>query len=125
MTLRTEGLIKGFRAAGTITPRRLVKFDTTDTTIVQSAAVGDFHIGVSDLGGALGQEVDVIMSGVAIVEFGGPVTRGALLTSDASGRAVAAAPAAGTNNRIIGVAMVSGVIGDLGSVLVGPGSVQG
>lgn len=125
MTLRSEGLAKGFRAAATIAAKRLVKFDTTDTTIVQSAAVGDFHIGVSDLGGAAGQEVDAFMSGVAIVEFGGPVTRGALLTSDSVGRAVVAAPAAGVNNRIIGVAMVSGVLGDLGSVLIYPGSVQG
>ncbi|EHN77499.1 hypothetical protein SMCF_2974, partial [Streptomyces coelicoflavus ZG0656] len=48
------------------------------------------------------------------VEYGGPVTRGARLTSDAEGRAVAAAPAAGQTVEIIGRAMVSGVLGDFG-----------
>jgi hypothetical protein len=34
-------------------------------------------------------------------------------------------PATGVNNRVIGIAMVSGVSGDLGSVLIAPGSLQG
>lgn len=125
MTLRSEGLAKGFRAAAAVSAKRIVKFDSLDTTVIQAAAATDSSIGVSDLGAASGAELDVIMSGVAIVEYGGTITRGALLTSDANGKAVAAAPSAGSNNRTIGIAMVSGVSGDLGSVLINPGSLQG
>lgn len=125
MTLRSEGLAKSFRASAAISAKRIVKFDASDTTVIQAAAAGDSSIGVCDLAASTGQEVDVFMSGVAIVEYGGTITRGQLLTSDATGRAVAAAPAAGTNNRIVGIAMVSGVVGDLGSVLIHPGSLQG
>jgi len=66
-----------------------------------------------------------VLSGVATVEYGGTVTVGALLISDSTGRAIAATAAAGTNVRTIGVAMVAGVVGDLGAVLLSPGSFQG
>jgi hypothetical protein len=118
-------MAKGFIAGGAISAKRIVKAGATDTAVLQASAVADFLCGVSDLGAASGEQVDVVLEGITIVEYGGAVTRGALLTTDASGRAVAAAPAAGTNNRIIGIAMVSGVLSDLGSVLLAPGSVQG
>jgi hypothetical protein len=125
MTLRSEGLAKGFRAGAAIAAKRIVKFDSADTTVIQGAAATDSLIGVADLAASSGGDVDVIMSGVAIVELGGTVTRGGLLTADANGKAVAAVPATGVNNRVIGIAMVSGVSGDLGSVLIAPGSLQG
>jgi hypothetical protein len=72
-----------------------------------------------------GEPVDVVMSGVATVEYGGNVTVGALLTANATGQAIAATAAAGSNVRVIGIAMVGGVSGDLGAVLLSPGSFQG
>jgi hypothetical protein len=48
-----------------------------------------------------------------------------MLTTDSSGRAVTAAPAAGVNNGVIGVAFVSGVLGDIGSVILSQGRIQG
>lgn len=125
MTARNHEFNKGFIAGGAIAAKRLVKFHTADNSVVQAAAVGDFIIGVSDLAAASAEHVTVVMGGIAIVEYGGAVTRGAQLTTDASGKAVVAAPAAGTNNRVIGIAMVSGVSGDLGSVLLQPGTFQG
>ena len=59
------------------------------------------------------------------MEFGGTVARGAPVTADASGKAVAAAPAAGSNVRIIGFAEVSAVAGDIAPVLIAPGVMQG
>jgi hypothetical protein len=47
------------------------------------------------------------------------------VTADANGRAVAAVPAAGANNRIIGFAERSSVSGDIGLILVQPGLIQG
>lgn len=122
-------LTKSFVAGGTIVPFTLVKFGADDNTVVAAAAVADFLLGVADIphqGNAVtGERVDVVVNGVAEVKYGGTITRGQLLTTDASGYAVAAAPAAGTNNRIIGVALQSGVSGDVGSVLLSQGSVQG
>lgn len=123
--MRNHDFIKGFIAGGTVAARRIVKFGSGDTAAVQASAATDSLIGVSDLGAASGESVAVIMGGIAAVEYGGNVTRGALLTADSNGKAVAAAPAAGVNNRIIGVAMLSGVSGDIGSVLVNPGAFQG
>jgi hypothetical protein len=117
---------KNFRTAAAIAPYRIVRQVTTDDQVQQTSAVGDFAIGVStSIASPINDRCDVIMAGIAEVEYGGTVTRGALLTTDASGRAVVAAPAAGVNNRIIGFALESGVVGDIGSVFLSPGSVQG
>lgn len=119
-------LIKAFTAETAVTARRIVKFGTADGNVIQAAAVTDGLMGVSDpLGGALNARVEVILDGIAEVEYGGNVTRGDLLTTDANGKAVTAAPITGTNNRIIGQAMVSGMLGDIGLVHIEPGQIQG
>jgi len=124
--MRNEGLQKTLIAGAAVTKNRILKFGADDVTVVHAAAVGDLAIGVSDnLGASSGEPFDVIIDGIALVEYGGNVTRGDLLTSDSVGRAVAAAPATGVNNRVIGVAMLSGVIGDIGSVRIAPGRIQG
>lgn len=119
------GLIKNYDAGAAIAKYRIVKFGTSDYTVIQAAAATDLLIGVSNLLGAdSGDRVDVVKSGIAQVEYGGNVTRGALLTADADGKAVAAAPAAGANASVIGYAEVSGVSGDIGAVFIAPGSLQ-
>jgi hypothetical protein len=123
---RKDGLIAGFRAGAAIAPHRFVKFGADDNTVVQAAAATDAIIGVSsELAVTVGQPVDVHMGSLADVTYGGNVGRGALLTSDADGKAVAAAPGAGVNHRIGGLATREGVAGDIGTVLIGPGQVQG
>lgn len=120
------GLIKTFVAEAAVAAYRIVKFGTSDANVVQAAAVSDALVGVSGLvAGDLGKRVDIIMSDIAEIEYGGTVTRGDWLTTDASGRAVVSAPAAGTNNNVIGRALVSGVLGDIGSCLVVPSRIQG
>lgn len=120
------GLIKSYVAEAAVAAYRLVKPGTADGNVVQAAAVGDAIIGVSGMvAGDLGKRVDIIHGDTAEVEFGGTVTRGDWLTSDANGKAVAAAPAAGTNNNVIGRALVSGVSGDIGLCLIAPGRIQG
>lgn len=113
--MNNPGLIKSFTAGGVISPYRIVKL-SSDTAVVQAALASDALIGVdSGLGAASGERVDIVMSGACDVEFGGSVTRGALLTSDASGKAVTASE----DDRVIGVAMVSGSSGDIGSLMLG------
>lgn len=124
--MNNPGLIKAFDATAAIAKYRIVKHGSNDGEAVQAAAATDALLGVANsLGAASGERVDITLTGACTVEYGGTVTRGALLTSDADGKAVAAAPAAGVNNRTIGIAMVSGVSGDYGSVLLGPSQIQG
>lgn len=118
--MRNEGLSKTLIAGAAVAARRIVKPGASDTQAVQAAAATDKIIGVSDLGGASGEPFDVIVDGIAFVEYGGAVAMGDLLTADANGRAIATTIA---SNRIVGVAMLSGVSGDIGSVRIAPGSV--
>lgn len=124
--MRNEGLQKTLIAGAAVAKNRIVKFGSSDTTAIQSAATTDLLMGVSDnLGAASGETFDVILDGIALIEYGGNVTRGQLLTSDTQGRAVAASPAPTVSMYVIGQAMVSGVSGDIGSVHIAKSSVQG
>jgi hypothetical protein len=116
--------IKGYKAGAAIVGKRFAKFSATDT-VVQAAASTDLLIGVVDLDGASGDMVDITMLGPAKITCGGNVTRGAKLTADADGKAVAAAPATGVNAQTGAIALSSGVAGDIIDVIVLPGAVQG
>jgi hypothetical protein len=120
-------LFQTFNAEAAILPRRIVKMGAADGQVLQGAAATDALIGVADFIGqaTVGGRVDVVLAGTVEVELGGTVTRGAPITSDASGRGVAAAPAAGTNNGIIGRALMSGVSGDVILVILNQVTFQG
>ncbi len=119
-------LAKGFVAGAAIAPYRIVKLSAADT-VVQSAAAADSHIGVvSEVGPASGERCEVHAYGLVFVEAGAAVALGALVTADAQGRGIAAAPAAGVNARHIGVAFeAASAAGDVIRVLLSQGSVQG
>jgi hypothetical protein len=128
MSLRVPGTQFAFEAGGTVNNFRLVKFGSGDRIAVQADAATDAIIGVADVAAtscATGEKFDVVLEGVFPVTYGGNVTRGQFLTSNSSGQAIPAAPSAGSNVSVIGRALVSGVSGDLGSVLINPGSLQG
>lgn len=113
MILNTNGSAEAAIPAYTI-----VKPGATDGSWVPAAAATDLMGGVSEsVAAASGERVDVARVGIADVLYGGTVTRGQKLTSDASGRAVTAV----SGNHVIGTAEVSGVVGDIGSVLIAPG----
>ncbi len=115
-------------ASAAIPKRRIVKFGASDGAVVLAAgpAATEFSIGITtEIDAASGEPVDVIRGGIADVEYGGTVTRGGPITSDSTGRAVAAAPAAGVNNRCIGFAEVSAVVGDVGPAFIQPFTLQG
>lgn len=120
-------LIKTMTAGGAISHRRILKHGSADHEVVQAAASSDLLAGVAVAPGgvASGERVDVAMDGIAEVEFGGTVTRGQPVTADASGKAVAASPAAGANAEIIGHALVSAVSGDIAPVKLARGRIQG
>ncbi len=115
-----------YAAGAVVNPRRLVKF-SADGIVVQAAAATDDIIGVSDSLGAAAQgaRCECYVGGIIEVEVGGNIARGKPVTSDANGKAVQAAPAAGVNNRIIGFAQATYVAGDIGEFLGALGSIQG
>lgn len=116
-------LILPFEASAAAPARRIARFSdvAASARVAPAAANTDPSIGVFErIAGASGDIVDVVVQGVVQVELGGTVTAGAPLTSDASGRAIAAAPVAATTVRIVGFALEPGVIGDLVEVLVQP-----
>ncbi len=119
-------LTKTHIAGAIIAPARIVKF-SADNTVIQAAAATDSLMGVSveNVAAASGEVVDVIKNGIACIEFAGVVARGGPVTADADGKGVAAAPAAGVNNRIIGFAEVTTAAGDIAPILVAPGFMQG
>lgn len=114
-------LAKNYRAAVALAAYRIVKFSAADGEVQHAAAAADASIGITDRSATdcpAGARVDVVRTGLTLVEYGGAVTRGQFLTADAQGRAVAVAGDA----RVIGVAEVSGVAGDVCLVLIAPSS---
>lgn len=121
-----RGLMKAYVAEAAIARRRIVKHGTADGKMLQADSSTVAIAGVShELDTAIGGRVDVQLEGLAEVEYGGNVTRGDPVTADANGKAIAAAPASGVNARIVGFAMVSGVSGDIGTVHINLGRIQG
>lgn len=117
---------RNYTAEAACPARTIAKFGSADHGVVPAAAATDYLIGVFELGcTASGDRVDVIKEGIALVKFGGTITRGQPVTADSSGYAVAAAPSAGSNVRIIGFAEISGVSGDIGEVWLSPSIMQG
>jgi hypothetical protein len=117
---------KSLTAQGAIGAFLICKPGTADNTVVLATSSTDLLIGTSDsLDKVAGELVDLDMDAIAEVKLGAAVTRGALLTANATGQAVTAAPAAGVNARVIGVALKSGVAGDVITYLRGLSSLQG
>lgn len=119
-------LLKNFTAGAAINAYRICKFSAAETVTLAAAAT-DSLIGVNnDVAPVLGERCDVVMLGIAFVEAGAAIALGAMVTSDAVGRAVTAAPAAGVNNRVIGLALeAASASGDIIRVLLEPGVIQG
>ncbi|WP_142850984.1 capsid cement protein [Telmatospirillum sp. J64-1] len=127
MTSPNPGIFKSFRAApGSIAPYRIVTHGVTDGQVVQASGVTDALFGVTQQLGPDGAgRVDICLGGLPEIEIGGPVVRGDWLTSDAEGRAVAAAPDAGETAQVIGRALVSAIAGDIVAFQFAPGQIAG
>lgn len=118
MTIRIPGLITAHVAEAAITAYSIVKHGTDDGEVLLADDDDELLIGVSsEIASEIGEHTDVIRGGLAPVIYGGTVAAGALLTADATGRAVATTTAGAW---VVGFAEVSGVVGDRGSVFVQP-----
>lgn len=115
--MRNEDLVKSYTPGAAVAAHRICKIGAADGTAIQAAAATDVAIGIANQYGAEATDdtVDVVHAGIANVEYGGTVARGAYLTADANGKAIATTTA---GNHVIGIAMVSGVNGQIGSCLI-------
>jgi len=106
---------------------RLVKFGIGLLNVALTTAPTDAIIGVvNELSAAAGDRVDVVRQGIVWVEAGAAIALGAPVTSDAVGRGVTAAPAAGVNARYVGFADEPATApGDVIRVILEPGFMQG
>lgn len=108
-----------FEAGADVAINRIVKLSADGKVVHSTAAAADAHIGVTDRPAKSGGAVDVVVVGVAAVEFGAAVTRGAQVQADASGKA---APAA-AGDRTVGIALKTAAAGDIAPVFLSQGTV--
>jgi hypothetical protein len=115
-------------ASPSVAPYRLVRMAaaTPDTTLLCTGAT-EAMIGINaDIPVVAGQRIDVVLAGIYFIEAGGAFAPGARITSDATGRGVNAAPAAGANVSVIGYALDAAVTaGDIVRVMISQHSFQG
>lgn len=121
--------ISNYLAGGTIAANTIVKKGADDNNVVAAAAATDKVMGVTvgptTMSSVSGDRVDVVTGGYAEVLAGGSFVAGDLLMSDANGKAIVAAAAAGSNVRTIGMAMKDAASGDIVKIKVAPGIFQG
>lgn len=116
--MSNQTLTKCYVTEAVVFPYTILKFGATDEHVRKGAAATDAVIGVVEgvAPDGIGERCDVVLSGIAEVRLGGTVTRGGALASDANGAGVAGV----AGNRAIGIALASGVSGDIVPVLLSP-----
>lgn len=120
-------LRKNYIADAAITPWTIVKVGSDSSHVATATTAADAMLGVTgEVGPASGERVDISLAGIEYVVAGAAFSAGVALTSDGSGRAIAAAPATGVNVTTIGTALeAASAAGDVVRVLLGLGSLQG
>jgi hypothetical protein len=99
----------------------IAKFGTGDKTAKVAIAVTDKIIGVfSDIDCNDKEPCDVHRDGVRRVIYGAVVTKGDRLTANAAGRGI---PTVTQGDSYVGMAEITGMAGDIGSVAIAPGVV--
>lgn len=122
-----DRIVKTFVAASALTHRSLVYATANDGEATTATSATGRPIGVVDFpgGAAIGGRVDVVVFGPAEVEAGGTMQPHAFFTANGTGKAVAAAPAAGANASLFGQVLAGAVNGDFVRAFVNPGMMQG
>lgn len=91
---------------------KFVVFDATPELALAGATAGPAFL-LLDKPNAQGVEGAILLMGKGKCIAGGTIAAGDYITPDASGLAVAAAPATGVNDEVCGIALEDAVSGDL------------
>lgn len=121
MTIKqAPGPIQVFKANAAVAIHRIVKLAANGEVTQSTATAADAHIGVTDRPAPVGESVEVTVYGMATVEAGGAIARGAQIKADADGKAVTAA----AGQRVVGIAIENAAAeGDLIAALIAPGTI--
>jgi hypothetical protein len=108
-------MTKTYVSAGAVPACRFVKANATEGQRAVATAAADAVVGLSRREGVDGQRFDVALMGEHVLEYGGVVAVGARLTSDGTGRGIAATTA---GQRVSAIALEPGGAGTKGRVLL-------
>ena len=123
---QTSGIEKSAKCTAAVAAFTIAKPGADDDTFSTATAVSEELIGVfQHATTSANEEVRLMLTGITRIKLGGTVTRGGWATTDGSGQGVAAAPSADVNNAVIGKFLASGVVGDIVTLLLAPGRIQG
>lgn len=117
------GLIKNYGVANVVESYRIAVMTDVDFTVEVAIDTTKAIVGVSEHGSTEKMRCDVVMSGIAAVEFGADIAPGDAIVADADGKAipfVAADYSEDSLTWVLGVALESGKDGTIGSVTVNP-----
>jgi hypothetical protein len=123
---KTTIMEKSAKCTAAVVANTIAMPGADDDTFSTATGVSDELIGLFQHDTSVaGAEVRVMLEGIAEIKLAGNVTRGNWLTSDSAGKGLAAAPAAGVNNNVIGKALASGVTDDVIPMLISRAKIQG
>jgi len=120
-----SGLINSFQGSAACTEFRFVKLTSTAKEKLEcaDAGAGDQVLGVCAEPGGAGDNISVAQSGIGMMALDGSGTAIVAkdrLQSDAAGKGVKSAPAAGVNAEIGAISLVSTSADELGWVHITP-----
>ena len=88
-------------------------------TVLVAAAITDTLLGVlQNKPTQTGEAPTIMVQGISKVSYADNITAGDLIGTDSSGEAIKIAEGAGTIDGVLGIALVTGVNGDVGTVLL-------
>lgn len=113
------------KCAAAVTVRRIVAVDATDHTKINHCGSNAQAVGVSEVTGAIGDEIQVAIAGILPIEAGGTIALNDEVVSDANGKAVVRGATATVLYKVVGRAITQAASGELVMVAWGPYGVWG
>lgn len=113
-----QNLVTITRAAGADLSSSQYKFVESNSsgTATVCGTAGEYALGVLQNDPTSGNAATIAVSGISKVVLGDTVAINVEVSTDASGRAIPAT----TGHKIVGIAIVGGAVGNIGSVLLRP-----
>jgi hypothetical protein len=119
-------LDKGYKCTAAVAQFLAVKLSTFDT-VAPIAGLTDAPLGIcqetiSTADATNGRVADIRLLGISRAIAGGSITLGDRVKVDATGKLITVPGVAGTNDRVVGIALETAVLNDQFDVLLTPGA---